>query len=251
MIWPASLPTSRPRTPHPAQTQPKPIPTRPKLAPVGPTPPATAGNGQFCTVVWLTTPTDRPVLADDYHELPVVEGPGHVDSTTLRVPDALHLHVNLSKPARRQWLIQQKVSGHAVTWLLQAHSGPARPPALRATGVYAEPQFPRTEPSVLCHFGWPGRVVARQVRIGLLKAGDRMNKFWTLCGMLSPGFYVGSVIAGGALRPGYSHVRDPISSLSAHANLGSTTSAGPRRIGRRMNRIRALFGIQGRIAHPL
>ena len=40
------------------------------------------------------------------------------------------------------------------------------------------------------------------------------KRLWILAGILAPIAYTAAVITGGALMPGYSHVRDPISSLT-------------------------------------
>lgn len=40
------------------------------------------------------------------------------------------------------------------------------------------------------------------------------GRLWTLAGLLAPICYTAAVVAGGVLTPGYSHVRDPISSLT-------------------------------------
>ena len=59
-----------------------------------------------------------------------------MDSTLLRVPDALLLDRHLGKSAKLLWIVLQQISGDAATvpatWLLQARSGLARHTVLRA-----------------------------------------------------------------------------------------------------------------------
>jgi Protein of unknown function (DUF998) len=43
--------------------------------------------------------------------------------------------------------------------------------------------------------------------------GEMRNKLFLLCGMLAPVVYVGAVIMGGVLRPGYSHISQFVSEL--------------------------------------
>jgi len=45
--------------------------------------------------------------------------------------------------------------------------------------------------------------------------GDKMKKLLMLSGILAPMIYVGTVLLGGILRPGYSHVAEAISELVA------------------------------------
>jgi hypothetical membrane protein len=45
--------------------------------------------------------------------------------------------------------------------------------------------------------------------------GEKMKKFFALSGMLASMIYIGTVVLGGILRPGYSHVTEAISELVA------------------------------------